>query len=498
MLINGQHIKFSITFSAPPLSDIYKSFTVTDNLIDGLSFIDTDSVVKINGSIVAGYYFLYDENNNIKCFINNIENTTDNLIEVILDTIIIDKSKIINNNFSNTAFMYVNDDEYLENTSNECSVQLKMPSQNELIISPESQHISSVFSYEADLFCDFKFFGIPVQSAATYVVQTQLIDGYTFDENSTLVSVRNIEESIETFALNNFVPKVTYEYNDVTKMLTTTIINSNEISNKLVNINLAMKPETVPKYNEVNNLVIELFYNMPRSKIIDIKTSSIILREPINLVKSCDKFEKKLDTNTMIYYTLSFTAPKDDNNLDYICFIITDTLHECLAFDLTHSTVLCENVDIQSSIIFPEDKSTGTIDIMFRNYDELYGKNISIRIACYIRDVSLTPKDNILYNDAVITPNSNMQLRSASNKIAIRLRKYDEIKPRNDIISSVASIERSNSFILAGEADIIRRSKGISIKGNEINSIRNSVKRIINTSSMLEHIMYQCLDDTEY
>ena len=60
------------------------------------------------------------------------------------------KSCIYNYNtntcWNRSRFMYVNNDKFLESTSNECNVQLKMPSQNELIITPESQRISTFIS----------------------------------------------------------------------------------------------------------------------------------------------------------------------------------------------------------------------------------------------------------------------------------------------------------------------------------------------------------------
>lgn len=498
MLINGQHIRFSITFNAPPLSYIYKSFTVTDKILDGLSFNDTDSFVKINDIIVPGYYFLYDENNNIKCFINNITGNDSNIIEVILDTVIKDKTKLINGSFSNTAFMYVNDDEHLLNQSNECSVQLIMPSQNELIIAPESQHIYTSFSDNKNILCNFKFIGISTENADSYIIQATIIDGYTFDENSTTITVSDSDELITTLVLNSYTPSVVFAYNEETKILLITILNSTEINNKLVNICLAMKPISAPLYNEVNNLILSLYYNNTQSKVIDQKTSLITLTKPITLIKSCDKYEKKLDTTTMIYYTLSFIVPENTKSLYYVSFTISDTLDKCLAFDLSHSTVLSDNHKIESVIIYPKDKSTGTIDITFRNYGELSGKKISVKIACYIYDLSLTPQNNIIYNDAVLTPNSNILLSSTSNKISIILKKYEEISSRNKIISSIATIEKSNSLILSEQAQLILKADGISIDENDKNEIRNSVNRIVNASSMLEHIMYQCLDEVEY
>ncbi|MDY5913294.1 MAG: hypothetical protein SPJ62_15080 [Inconstantimicrobium porci] len=72
------------------------------------------------------------------------------------------------------------------------------------------------------------------------------------------------------------------------------------------------------------------------------------------------------------------------------------------------------------------------------------------------------------------------------------------ISENKNIISSIASIERSNSSILSGEADLLSSSKKITSKENEINLVRDSIKSLINASSMLEHILCQDLEECEY
>ena len=72
------------------------------------------------------------------------------------------------------------------------------------------------------------------------------------------------------------------------------------------------------------------------------------------------------------------------------------------------------------------------------------------------------------------------------------------ISENKNIISSIASIERSNSSILSGEADLLSSSKKITSKENEINLVRDSIKSPINASSMLEHILCQDLEECEY
>lgn len=209
---------------------------------------------------------------------------------------------------------------------------------------------------------------------------------------------------------------------------------------------------------------------------------------PVPVVKSLDNSQYPLINGTMIYYTVTFTAPTD--SYTYNNFTVDENLNAALSFSNTNSQVIAEpNTEVPFT--FSVDKLSNRVSIKFPNNELTNGKIITVRIAAILTNKNKVPSSLVIENYVNLIINNYNVGQSTSNIVETKFVRINNGFNQQliDISESIAYEEAALAHILNAEGEKIQKMLTMATTTDELLNANRSVKSLVTSTTLLEGIL---------